>query len=120
MANDDLGRELLDMAGDPVLADAVRNDLQRLSHSESREVAGLARDLLQGRMSLRAVGRSSAYATPLTEGIAAFNRHLAGMTPEERTQFFEEAKRNLRDQRSKVAEQPDSAAGVPSPRDPSG
>jgi hypothetical protein len=85
MTTDPLDDELNRMAGDPKVAKAVKEGLQRLSKGAGgQDLQEMAQELLAGRTSLRTVGSSSAYAAQLTAATAAFLQWRAELSPEER------------------------------------
>ena len=87
--------ELLRMAGNSNLAQAVRAALERLSNGAAgEELAEMATELLAGRASLRDIGRSEAYAARIAEGFAEFQKWQSALGPEER----EELVRKVRDE----------------------
>lgn len=95
MTDDAVRRGLEDMAGDPKLAESIRRSLEQLrDRSAGPDLAELARDVLDGRTDLRAVARSAAYASAITDGIGSYRSWEARLSPEERISFEREA-RNL-------------------------
>ncbi|GGL18927.1 hypothetical protein [Mangrovihabitans endophyticus] len=92
MSNDPLDAELEEMTGSRPLTDALRRSLERLKNGVAGpDLAEMANDVLEGRTTLRAVARSSAYSDPITGGIHSFQRWQAGLTPQQRRQFETDA-----------------------------
>lgn len=76
------------------MARAVKSALQRVSGgSAGPELAEMARDVLDGRIDLRAIGQSSAYSPHLTEAIGSYQQWQAALSPEERETWLAEARR---------------------------
>lgn len=95
MTDSPVDRDLEQMAGNPRLARAVKESLERLrSGAAGPDMAEMAKDVLDGRTDLRSVGRSSAYAGHIRDGIDKFNRWQADLSPEER----EELDRKIREE----------------------
>ncbi|NMO55201.1 hypothetical protein HH310_28955 [Actinoplanes sp. TBRC 11911] len=77
--------ELRRMTGNPKVADAISAGLRQLTKGGAGpELAEMARDLLAGRISLRDVGRSSAYGPQLVEAFSKFRQWQIDLSPEER------------------------------------
>ncbi|MFU8850720.1 hypothetical protein ACNAW0_07010 [Micromonospora sp. SL1-18] len=91
--DDDLNRDLTQMAGSPALADEVRNSLHRLADgAASPELAAMAREVLSGRVLLRAAAGSEALAAQMSEAIGRFQRWQAELTPEEQERLLADAR----------------------------
>ncbi|MBB2940539.1 hypothetical protein FB565_000243 [Actinoplanes lutulentus] len=87
-----LDQDLDAMAGNPRLADTVRDTLQRLRDGHGgRMLAEMADDLLDGRISLKDVAGSSAYSGPLLDGITRYQQWQSELTTEERQLLEAEA-----------------------------
>lgn len=96
MTGDPLDRDLHEMAGNPRVAAAIKNHLQRLSRGAGgEELAEMARDLLDGRTSLREVGKSQVYAEQFTSATARFFNWYAELTPEERQRLRERTQEDI-------------------------
>lgn len=88
MTDDALDRELEQMSGNPRLARALRDSLERMSGGAAGPaMAEMARDLLAGRTSLRAVGSSSAYADYFRDAAAKYAEWQHSLTPEEQDEL---------------------------------
>ena len=95
MTDDAVERDLEDMAGDPQLARSIRRGLEQLRDgSAGPDLAEMAEDLLEGRIDLRTVARSAAYASDISEAIGYYQSWEAQLSPEERA-GFERAARDL-------------------------
>ena len=97
--NDDaLMRDLERRLGSPDLARRVREDILRLRDGVGgSQLAEMARDLLDGRIDVRAIARSSAYAEPLSEAAAKYNEWFQSLDPEERDKLMADARASLMD-----------------------
>ena len=107
MANgeDGLGNDLNRIAGDPELARRLREDIVRLRGGAGGDkLAEMARDLLDGRIDLRMVAGSSAYAEPLSAAAAKYDEWFRSLDPEERDRLMAEARASLRDSAGDHAE----------------
>ena len=92
-----LNRDLEQMAGNPRVARAMRDGLQRLSEGAGGPaMAELARDLLAGRITLREVGHSAAYADQFREAIATYEQWRRELSPEEREELEKKAREEFR------------------------
>jgi hypothetical protein len=60
------------------------------------QLAEMARDLLDGRIDIRSIARSSAYAEPLSAAIAEYNKWFKSLDPEDREKIMSEARASLR------------------------
>jgi hypothetical protein len=77
--------ELLRMTGDPKVAEGLKEGLRRLRDSAGGSVfAEMAKDLLEGRTSLRQVGSSSSYGQQLSEAFSKFQQWQSELSAEER------------------------------------
>jgi len=80
--------ELRRMTSNHQVARAIKDSLERLSKgTASGELAEMARELLEGRTSLREVGRSSAYAGQFTEAAERYRKWFADLSPEQREEL---------------------------------
>jgi hypothetical protein len=88
-----IDRQLGEMVSNPRVAAAIKDHLVRLSRGAGGpELAEMARDLLDGRTSLREVARSQAYAGQFTEATGRFQRWFSELTPEEREDLSRKAR----------------------------
>jgi len=86
---DRLRGDLDRIAGDPELAKRLREDIVRLrGGAGGDQLAEMARDLLDGRIDLRAVAGSSAYAEPLSAAAEKYGEWLRSLDPEERERLM--------------------------------
>jgi hypothetical protein len=84
-----LDRDLERMAGDPRIARAVKDSLRQLTDgSAGRELAEMARDLLEGRTDLPSVAGSTAYSEHLGAAVSTYERWYRGLTPEQRQHLY--------------------------------
>jgi hypothetical protein len=90
--------ELLAMAGgDRGVAEGIRTALERLRDGAgSKEMRDLARDVLDGRTSLRQAGMSDAYAAALRGSLDRLNEWRDEIGEEEYQQQLEQARQRLR------------------------
>jgi hypothetical protein len=87
-----LNRDLEQMSGNPRIARALRDSLEKMSGGAAGPVmAELARDLLAGRISLRTIGNSSAYADYFRDAAAKYAEWENSLTREEREELRERA-----------------------------
>ncbi|MFC0006579.1 hypothetical protein [Micromonospora siamensis] len=94
--DDDLHRDLTRMAGSPAVAEEVRRGLRRLADgAASPELAEMARDVLAGRVNVRAAAGSEALADQMSEAIGRFQQWQAELTEEEGEQFLADARARL-------------------------
>ena len=92
MTDDPIDRDLAEMAGNPRVAAEIKNHLQRLSRGAGGpELAEMARDLLEGRTSLREVGKSEVYADQFNAATRRFLDWYHELTPEERGELNRKA-----------------------------
>jgi hypothetical protein len=93
VTDDPIDRDLADMAGNPRVAAAIKSHLQRLSRGAGGpELAEMASDLLDGRTSLREVGKSEVYAEQFTAATGRFLTWFTELTPEEREELSRKAR----------------------------
>jgi hypothetical protein len=94
--DDQVDRGLDEMTGDPALTKQLKVSLQRLRDGAGGPaLAELARDVLEGRTTLRDVARSSAYATAMTPVMQRLQEWNANMTDDERDQLVVDTKTEL-------------------------
>jgi hypothetical protein len=98
-ANDDaLTRDLERILGNPELVKRAKESIGRLRDGAGGDhLAEMARDLLDGRTTIREIGRSSAYAAPLSEQFTKYNEWFNGLKPEEQESLISEANETLDD-----------------------
>lgn len=78
------------MTGDPRLVKAVRESLERIRAGYAGPVmAEMARDLIEGRISLRDVSRTSVYSEGLIEGVQAYKKWEAQLDADGRQQLHQ-------------------------------
>jgi hypothetical protein len=86
------------MAEDPAVARALKEALRKLADGAGGpDMTELAKRVLEGRLDLREVGRSTAYAGPLTQGLDKFAGWYDALDEEERGRLVAEARRQLSD-----------------------
>jgi len=91
MSDEAIDRELDDMTGDPALTTSIKDSLTRLRDGAAGpELAEMARDLLDGRISLRQVTRSGLYTEALLRQSAEAVRALDELSPEELSQLADD------------------------------
>jgi hypothetical protein len=94
--DEDLGR----MAGNPKLAEAIKNNLIRLRDGASGPVfAEMAKELLDGRIALRDLGRTDAYGMELTAAFERYKRWEAEQDPVELRRMVEQTRVAMGDDR---------------------
>ena len=99
MSDEPLDRDLEQMSGSPALARHLKQSLHRLAAGAGGpRLAEVAREVLDGRMALRDMAKSSVYTDYFTEAIAGFRRWQAELAPDEREQHLSEIQRHLLDQ----------------------
>jgi hypothetical protein len=92
VTDDPIDAQLSEMAGNPRVAAAIKNHLERLSRGGGGpELAEMASDLLEGRTSLREVGKSEAYAQQFAAATGRFLTWYTELTPEEREDLDQKA-----------------------------
>jgi hypothetical protein len=91
-----LDHELDRMAGHPGLAKAVMANLAQLSRGVAGpDLAEMARDLMDGRIDIRTVARSSAYAEQITNATVTFEQWYSELSPEEREKLIADAEAHV-------------------------
>jgi len=99
LTDDPVDHELQQLAGSPKLAEELKRNLQKLSdHGGDSPLAAMARDVLDGRLGLREVARSSAFAIPLADAMDRFHDYDAQLSQQERARLIKEAEKRLADQ----------------------
>jgi hypothetical protein len=89
-------RNLTLQLGNRQLASRVRDSLIKLRDGVGGEqLAEMARDLLDGRIDLRAVSQSSAYAQPLSGAMHGYTEWFNSLNPSERQKVMEDARAEL-------------------------
>ena len=89
-----LDQELDRMAGSPALAKVVKKQILALRDGVAGpQLAEMARDLLDGRIGLRTIASSDAYAQPLTEATASYQAWYENLDGSQRTSLVAEAQR---------------------------
>jgi hypothetical protein len=92
MSEDDVNQRLDEMTGDPAVTRQLRASLEKLRDGgSSPALAEMAREVLEGRTTLREVASSSAYATEMGKVMADFQEWNSGLTDEEREKLAAEA-----------------------------
>jgi hypothetical protein len=95
---DEVDDQLRQMAGSRKLAHELRQNLEKLrGGSAGPELAQMAGDVLDGRITLRDVTHSSTYAGPLARAMNDYQRWLAGLSDTERAELIEKAQQRYRD-----------------------
>jgi hypothetical protein len=93
MPDDQVDRDLDAMTGDPALTRQLKASLQKLREGVGGPaLAELAREVLEGRTTLREVARSSAYAAEMGAVMRRFQQWNAELTDEERAKLIADAK----------------------------
>ncbi|MDT4991469.1 MAG: hypothetical protein QOH97_1361 [Actinoplanes sp.] len=94
--DDAFTRDLERILGSPELVRKAKEGISRLRNGVGGDhLAEMARDLLDGRTSIREIGQSSAYAAPLTEQFTKYNEWFNGLKPEERERLISETNETL-------------------------
>jgi hypothetical protein len=89
-----LDQELDRMAGSPALARAVKKQILALRDGVAGpQLAEMARDLLDGRIGLRAIASSDAYGQPLTEATSKYRDWYENLDESQRDSLAAEAQR---------------------------
>jgi hypothetical protein len=87
------------MTGNPALTRQLKASLQRLANGLGGPVlAEMARDVLDGRISLRDVTRSYAYADAMATVMDGYRKWHVQLSDRERQQLFENTEAELRDE----------------------
>jgi len=95
--DDAIMRDLAQRLGNRQLAVRVRESLIKLRDGAGGDqLAEMARDLLDGRIDLRAVSRSSAYAEPLSGAMRGYTEWFNNLDPAERQKLMDDARDELR------------------------
>lgn len=96
MVRDSVREELERMAGSPELAAELRRSLERLRDGVAGpDLAEMARDVLNGQITLRDVSRSAAYSGPILQAMERFHEHQEGLSQQERVELIREASKRL-------------------------
>ena len=97
MSDDDaLIRDLERTLGNKELAKQARESILKLRDGAGGgQLAEMARDLIDGRIGLRTVGTSSAYAEPLTAAASRYGEWFRNLDPEEQAAFMADARAEL-------------------------
>ncbi|ASW56805.1 hypothetical protein [Plantactinospora sp. KBS50] len=96
MPRDRLDHDLEEMTGDPAIARDIKKTLRQLADGTGGPtLAELARNVLDGRTTLRSAASSDAYATPLTDAINQFRQWHEQLPPEQRRQILDDTRRRL-------------------------
>ena len=98
MPEDPLDRELEQITGNKKMAAELRQNLEKLKGGAAGpDLAEMARDVLAGRVTLRDVTRTSAYAAPLTDAMNRFHDHQAKLSDEEKAELLKQAEDRFTD-----------------------
>jgi hypothetical protein len=90
--DDEVDRQLDEMTGDPAVTKHLRASLEKLRDGAGGPgLAEMAREVLQGRTTLREVARSSAYATEMAKVMADLREWNTGLTDRERERLAADA-----------------------------
>jgi len=93
MQDEQVDRGLDAMTGDPALTRQLKASLQKLRDGVGGPgLAEMAREVLEGRTTLRDVARSSAYAAEMSTAMAGLQQWNADLTDEQRDQLIADAK----------------------------
>ena len=93
MGDEQVDRNLDAMTGDPALTRQLKASLQKLRDGVGGPaLAEMAREVLEGRTTLRDVARSSAYAAEMSTVMAGLQQWNADLTDEQREQLIADAK----------------------------
>jgi len=91
-ADDQVDRDLDDVTGNPAVTRHLKAKLQRLrGGAAGPELAEMARDVLAGKLRLRDVTRSSAFAGVMTNAVIRLSEWNASLTEEEGDHLCTEA-----------------------------
>jgi hypothetical protein len=95
---DEVDDQLTQMAGSRKLAHELRQNLEKLrSGTAGPGLAQMARDMLDGPITLREVTHSATYAGPLARAMNDYQRWHAGLSDNERAELIERARWRYRD-----------------------
>jgi hypothetical protein len=98
LPEDPVDLELEQITGNKKMAAELRQNLEKLKGGAAGpDLAEMARDVLAGRITLRDVTRSSAYATPLTDAMSRFHDHQAQLSEEEKAELLKQAEERFTD-----------------------
>jgi hypothetical protein len=93
MSDEQVDRDLDEMTGDPAITRQLKSSLQRLrSGAAGPGLADMARDVLEGRATLRDAVRNPAYASAMTNVMGRLEQWNADLTDQQRHQLVEDAK----------------------------
>jgi len=96
LTDDPVDDELQQLAGIRKLAQELKRNLIKLrDHGGDSPLAAMARDVLDGRIRLCDVARSSAFAVPLAEAMDHFHDYDSQLSQQERAKLIEEAEERL-------------------------
>lgn len=96
MAEDPVDYELERMAGNHKLAAELKKNLETLrDRGGDSPLADMARDVLDGKITLRDVARTSAFALPLSEAMDRFHDYDSRLTEDERSKLVSDAEERL-------------------------
>ncbi|MFI6079101.1 hypothetical protein ACIA5C_47105 [Actinoplanes sp. NPDC051343] len=96
MDDDQVEQELRNFAGSRTLADELKRNLEKLrDYGGDSPLAEMARGVLEGRMTLREVTRSAAFAVPLSAAMDRFGEYDAQLSEEQRAQMLRQAEERL-------------------------
>lgn len=99
-------------------AAAARKQLEALAeHSRDPRIKEMARDVLAGKLDLRAAMLGPRYEDALNEGVASFSEWYRNLSDDERVQQEQQAREYLEQVREEAAAE---QAGVRWPRRPAG
>jgi hypothetical protein len=93
--DDQVEQELQDFAGSRPLADELKRNLEKLRDQGEPPLAEMARNILEGRMTLREVTRSTAFAGPLSEAMDRYREYDAQLNEPARAAQLREAEEHL-------------------------
>ncbi|MEU9122279.1 hypothetical protein AB0C96_20850 [Streptomyces sp. NPDC048506] len=99
--------EFLDMSGDPAQARLLRKSLEQIARGGAGEaLTEMARDVLSGRIGLRAAMDVSAYSEPAIEQAQAFKaEQWDALSQRERDDLVTEGEKLVEEQRRELAEE---------------
>ncbi len=91
--NEDLERQIETTVSSPRLARAVKDSLVRLKSGDGGpELQEIARDLLNGSITLRDLTRTSVYSGMFMDQFQRYNDWQASLTEQQREEFEREAR----------------------------
>ena len=98
MPEDPVDLELEQITGNKKMAAELRQNLEKLKGGAAGpDLAEMARDVLAGRITLRDVTRSAAYATPLTAAMDRFHDHQTQLSEQEKDDLRRQAEERFAD-----------------------